>query len=98
MPESSTRKKKSSKSAANQSVESSLKDIDSPNPAWFVRLMFGFLIGGLAWIITYYTTGAQWPLGSGFANINAALNLGNWNIAIGFGLVLVGFGMSTRWK
>jgi len=97
MPESSTRKKKSTKPAA-ANADVSFKDIDAPNPVWFVRLMFGLLLGGLVWIITYYVTGAQWPLGSGFANINPALNLGNWNIAIGFGLVIVGFGMSTRWK
>lgn len=96
MPESSTRKKKSTKPAASTDV--AFNDAESPNPAWFVRLMFGLLLGGLIWIITYYITGAQWPLGSGFASINPALNLGNWNIAIGFGLVIVGFGMSTRWK
>jgi hypothetical protein len=27
-----------------------------------------------------------------------ALNLQNWNLVIGFGLLLVGFGMTTRWK
>ncbi|MEY4079568.1 MAG: hypothetical protein RIS80_1337 [Actinomycetota bacterium] len=25
-------------------------------------------------------------------------NIGSWNIAIGFGLLMVGFGMATRWK
>jgi hypothetical protein len=98
MPESSSRKKKSAKSAGAANLDIKVKDHDGPNPVWFVRLMAGFLILGLVWIIVFYISGAQYPLGSGFTSINPALNIGNWNIAIGFGLVLVGFGMATRWK
>jgi hypothetical protein len=56
--------------------------------------MFGFMLLGLAWIITYYVTEAQYPLGAA----TAPLNLSNWNILIGFGIAMVGFMMSTRWK
>ena len=55
--------------------------------------MFGFMLLGLIWIITYYVTGAQWPLGA-----SAPVDLANWNILIGFGISMVGFMMSTRWK
>jgi hypothetical protein len=24
--------------------------------------------------------------------------LGNWNMAIGFGLIMIGFGLSTKWR
>ena len=64
-----------------------------PNPVWFKPLMFGFMLLGLIWIITYYVTSAQFPLGAG-----TPWNLGNWNILIGFGIAMVGFMMSTRWK
>ena len=57
------------------------------------RMMFGFMIVGLIWIITYYVTSAQFPLGAG-----TPWNLENWNILIGFGIAMVGFMMSTRWK
>jgi hypothetical protein len=55
--------------------------------------MFGFMLLGLVWIITYYVTSAQFPLGAG-----TPWNLENWNILIGFGIAMVGFMMSTRWK
>jgi len=57
--------------------------------------MFGFMLLGLVWIITYYVSSAQFPIGSFFAD---PYNIGNWNIAVGFGLAMVGFVMSTRWK
>ena len=63
------------------------------NPVWFKPVMFGFMILGLLWIITYYVTSAQFPLGAA-----TPINLGNWNILIGFGIAMVGFMMSTRWK
>jgi hypothetical protein len=65
-----------------------------PNPVWFKPVMFGFMLVGLAWIIVFYISGAQLPLGGAFPDVN----IGSWNIAIGFGLLMVGFGMSTRWK
>jgi hypothetical protein len=67
---------------------------DAPNPVWFKPVMFGFMLLGLAWIITYYVTEAQYPLGAA----TAPLNLSNWNILIGFGIAMVGFMMTTRWK
>jgi uncharacterized membrane protein len=66
---------------------------DALNPVWFKPVMFGFMIVGLFWIITYYVTSAQFPLGA-----STPLNLENWNILIGFGIAMVGFMMSTRWK
>lgn len=64
-----------------------------PNPVWFKPVMFGFMILGLLWILTYYVTSAQFPLGAA-----TPINLENWNILIGFGIAMVGFMMSTRWK
>lgn len=50
--------------------------------------MFGLMIIGLLWIIVYYLT-------MGVAPIPRA---GGWNIGIGFGIALVGFLMTTRWR
>lgn len=66
------------------------------NPVWFKPVMFGFMIVGLLWIISFYVTSAQFPMGSALNEFG--LNLGNWNILIGFGIAMVGFMMSTRWK
>jgi hypothetical protein len=82
---------KPSKSSKNQGESG-----ESLNPVWFKPVMFGFMIVGLIWIITYYVTSAQFPLGG--ALNEAGLNVGNWNILIGFGIAMVGFMMTTRWK
>jgi hypothetical protein len=58
--------------------------------------MFGFMVVGLIWIITYYVTSAQFPLGASLSEVG--LNVGNWNILIGFGIAMIGFMMTTRWK
>ena len=64
---------------------------EAPNPVWFKPLMFGFMLLGLVWIIVYYITSATTlPL-----PIPA---LGQGNIFVGFGLVLVGFMMTPWWK
>jgi hypothetical protein len=76
-----------------EKVAKSRNSEDALNPVWFKPVMFGFMIFGLFWIITYYVTSAQFPLGAA-----TPLNLSNWNILIGFGIAMVGFMMSTRWK
>lgn len=51
-------------------------------------LMLGLFLIGLIWIVVFYVTNAQWPIGA----------LGNWNILIGFAFIAGGFGVSTQWK
>jgi hypothetical protein len=67
---------------------SSYQESDA-NPAWFKPIMFGLMLLGLAWILVYYISGGlAWPVPV----------LGNWNIAVGFGIMFIGFLMTTRWK
>jgi len=63
---------------------------DAPNPVWFKPLMFGFMLLGLVWIVLYYITSAtvQLPIPA----------LGQGNIFVGFGIVLIGFLMTPWWK
>jgi hypothetical protein len=58
------------------------------NPARFKPVMFGLMLVGLAWILTYYVSSTQLPIAS----------IGAWNITVGFGIMFVGFLMTTRWK
>ena len=83
VPESKSRKKPSSP-AAPVSTPSAAK----PNPAWYKPVMFGLMILGLLWIITYYITQGQFPVPA----------LGASNILVGFGIAIVGFLMTTRWR
>ncbi|MBX3195828.1 MAG: cell division protein CrgA [Schumannella sp.] len=61
---------------------------DAPNPIWFKPVMFGFMLIGLAWIITFYLSNGSLPIPS----------ISNWNILIGFGIMFIGFLMTTRWR
>jgi Cell division protein CrgA len=47
------------------------------------------LLLGLAWIVVFYLAGDDVPVMS---------SLGNWNLAIGMGLITAGFITLTRWK
>jgi hypothetical protein len=59
------------------------------NPRWWVPVMLGLMVLGLVWVVTYYISGTnEWPVPP----------LGRWNLGVGFALILVGFGMTTRWR
>lgn len=105
MPESKNRRnrgggRKNRASSAEETTKSSplssaeptsLDDLqleDDGLPTWYRYTMFGLLLLGLLWIIVFY-------LSSGLFPIRAA---GNWNVAIGFGVAMVGFFMTMRWK
>lgn len=59
-----------------------------PNPAWFVPVMVGLMVVGLAWIVVTYLSSARFPIPG----------IHQWNLAIGFVLIMAGFGMTTRWR
>lgn len=59
-----------------------------PNPVWFKPVMFGFMLVGLAWIIVFYVSKTTLPIPA----------LGAWNILVGFGIMMIGFLMTTRWR
>ena len=61
---------------------------DAPNPVWFKPVMFGFMLVGLIWIIVFYVSQTSRPIPQ----------LGSWNILIGFGIMFIGFLMTTRWR
>jgi hypothetical protein len=58
------------------------------NPPWFVPVMLGLMLLGLLWVVTFYITSGSYPI----PNINY------WNLIIGFGLMISGFMMTTRWR
>lgn len=58
------------------------------SPPWLVPLMIACFVLGLLWVVVYYITQSEYPVGA----------WGNWNMAVGFILIIVGFILSTRWK
>lgn len=83
MPESKPRKK-----TAAAAQPTSASQANKPNAVWFKPVMFGLMIVGLLWIITYYISGGILPVEA----------LGSWNIMAGFGIAIAGFLMTTRWR
>ncbi len=60
----------------------------APNPVWFKPIMVGFMLLGLLWILVFYISETKFPIP----------DIGNWNLAIGLGIALIGFLMTTRWR
>ncbi len=58
------------------------------SPRWLVPLMLAFFLLGLAWLVVWYVTQQRYPIE----------DLGGWNMGVGFGFILVGFALATRWK
>lgn len=59
-----------------------------PNARWFVPVMVGLLVLGLLWIVVYYLSEMRYPIP----------DIEHWNLGIGFAIMLLGFGMTTRWR
>ena len=57
------------------------------NPTWLVPVMLTLMVVGLAWIVVTYMMQSQYPIPG----------IGQWNLAIGFVLILAGFSLTTRW-
>ncbi|QKE83180.1 cell division protein CrgA [Arthrobacter sp. NEB 688] len=84
MPESKGRKK-----PAYTPQRTATTAQQGPNARWFVPVMLTLMVLGLLWVVTFYISGAnQLPVPA----------LGRWNLGVGFGLMLSGFLMTTRWR
>lgn len=75
-------KKRSRREPKPQKIASGL------NPTWWVPTMLGLMVLGLIWLVVFYLSGSKYPIP----------NIGNYNLAIGFVLLMAGFAMTTRWK
>lgn len=60
-----------------------------PSPVWLAPLMLAMFLIGVAWLVAFYMVGIDMPLVGQF---------GNSNLLIGFGFIIVGFGLSTQWR
>ena len=98
MPESRRRKNRNAgeqqndpKSPLRGAEQFSMDGLDGEDeslPVWYRVTMFGLMILGLLWLITWYITSGDLPIAAA----------GGWNIIIGFSVAMVGFFMTMRWK
>jgi len=82
------RRKKSDETDAVADADRAIKKKNTLTPRWWIFLMVAFMVIGLIWIVVFYLSSSLLPVP----------NWGNWNLVAGFGLVLVGFAMTTRWR
>lgn len=54
---------------------------------WIAPAMVTFFVLGIIWLVVYYITNGDLPVG-----------IGNWNLAVGFGFICAGFGFATQWR
>jgi hypothetical protein len=58
------------------------------SPPWVGALMVGLFVVGIVWLILFYVSNNSVPVSA----------LGNWNLLVGFGFIVAGFGVSTQWR
>lgn len=89
MPLPKGRKKKDAPYVPEQSTgERKVARIGSP--PWLAPTMLACFIIGLLYIVVFYIAGNEVPL---MRDLNALAN-----VAIGFGFIIVGFVLSTKWQ
>lgn len=70
-------------------VEDTIKSTKA-NPRWFVPLFVTLMLVGLIWIVVYYISSVR-------GSVFPIPGIGNWNLAVGFGILLIGFLMTMWW-
>ena len=60
-----------------------------PSPVWLAPLMLALFGIGVLWLVVFYITEGNMPL---------VADLQNWNLLVGFGFIIAGFGLSTQWR
>ncbi len=88
MPKSKVRKKAVYTAPADRRTPVKLKAAGPSHPI-YVAVMLAVMLLGLAWLVTNYIAGDK---------ISLLADLGNWNFAIGFALMIGGLLMTMRWR
>ena len=92
MPESKRRKKETRYVPEQTKGERKVAKIGSPS--WLAPTMVACFVIGLTYIVVFYIAGNQIPIMNSIGgSLNALVN-----VAIGFGFIIVGFVLATKWK
>ncbi|MCK6210357.1 cell division protein CrgA [Georgenia sp. EYE_87] len=83
MPESKKRKKPDEKGHEPRPAA-----VPAVSPRWWAPTMVTLMVIGLVCVVLTYLTKGNLPVPG----------LGNWNLAIGFSIMIVGFFMTLRWR
>ena len=91
MPKSKVRKKPETAARPQSLSGARTTKTMAPSPSWYPITMVVVLLLGLAYQVTYYLTNS----GSG---VPVMEDLGAWNFAVGFGVMMLGLIMAVRWR
>ncbi|MGC5627843.1 cell division protein CrgA [Georgenia sp. Z1344] len=91
MPVSKKRKRKDGSPVSRtpqEEAELEAAAAGEPSPSWWAPTMVTLMLVGLVVLLVTYLTSAAYPVPG----------IGNWNLAIGFGIAMIGFLMTLRWR
>jgi hypothetical protein len=91
VPKSKVRKKPESTLRASSAAP--VSRALAPSPSWYPIVMTVVLVVGLAYLVVYYLTASGKS-----PHIPLMGDLGAWNFAVGFGVMLLGLVMAVRWR
>lgn len=88
MPKSKVRKKAAYSPPTDRFPGARARAVGPSHPV-FVAVMLGLMLLGLIWLVVNYLAGDRIPF---------MTELGPWNFAIGFTLMIAGLLMTMRWR
>ncbi|MBP2475510.1 hypothetical protein JOF53_004382 [Crossiella equi] len=88
MPKSKVRKKDVYTAPTDRRTPVKLK-AKGPSHPIYITVMLLVMVLGLAWLVVYYLAGQD---------IQFMADLGSWNFAVGFALMIAGLLMTMRWR
>lgn len=89
MPVSRRRKKKSASVDVAPATAPKRTGPPPPSPPWYGGLILAMFVLGIVWLLVYYLSNG---------GVLGLENLGGWNLMVGFGFVVVGLALATRWR
>jgi hypothetical protein len=95
MPKSSVRKKKVYTPPAELRPQATAAARRKPSPTWVPVTAVALIVFAIAWLVTYYLTSQWFDLGESFTFLQ---NLSYWNLAIGFGAMVIALGLLSKWR
>jgi hypothetical protein len=91
VPKSKVRKKPES-TIRVQALAPATREL-APSPTWWPIAMAVILLIGLAYLVVYYLTNSGTS-----PHIPLMGDIGGWNFAVGFGIMMLGLVMAVRWR
>lgn len=66
-----------------------------PSPTWVPVTAVALIVFAIAWLVVYYLTNQWFDLGTSFLFL---AELSYWNLAIGFGAMVLSLVLLSRWR